>query len=137
MPVIRFTATRSLIGGVSLNDTVTYDLPVRYAGMARSRRAVKTTRASMSGRRETYVDRTEVAYDVATKPLTPTQRDALVMFLDSVEEGEEFEFAPQNSAGDSPITWLNAEIDGDGYGESRVPELDSMTTFAFRIVIVP
>jgi|SRR5690606_14037260 len=137
MPVVRFTATRSLIGGVSLNDPVTYDLPAAYAGMPRSRRLAKTTRVSMGGRRETYVDRTEVGYDVFTKPLTSTQRDALVMFLDSVEQGEEFEFAPSNSAGDSPIAWLTAELDGDGYIENQVPERDDLVTMAFRIVIVP
>lgn len=137
MPVVRFTATRSLIAGVSSNAQVTYDLPVRYGGIARSRSPVKTTRASMSGRRETYVDRTDISYDIATKPLDSTQRDALVMFLDSVEAGEEFEFAPENKASDSPITWLNAELDGDGYTENLVPELDSMTTLAFRIVLIP
>ena len=137
MPVVRFTATRSLIGGVSLNDTVTYDLPVRYAGMNRTRQVTKTTRVSMGGRRETYVDRREVAYDISSKPLDATQRNALVMFLDSVDAGEALEFAPNNSAGDSPISWEDAEVDGDGYTESRAPELDSMTSFGFRIVIVP
>lgn len=137
MPVVRFTATRSLIGGVSLNDTVTYDVPARYAGMPRTKQVVKTTRVSMGGRRETYVDRKEVSYDIATKPLTATQRNALVMFLDSVENGEAFEFAPNNSAGDSPISWEDAEVDGEGYTENQVPERDDLTTFAFRIVIVP
>jgi hypothetical protein len=131
VPSVRFTATRSLIPGVSQGATVVYTLPVRYAGMSRTRSVVKHTRRSLSGRRETYAESTENSYQISTKPLTPTQQPHLVMFLDSVEEGETFGFAPTDEAFSDSI------LEGAGYEETRQPERDSMFLYSLQITVLP
>lgn len=131
MPSVRFTATRSLVTGVSLGATVVYTLPVRYAGMSRNRSVMKTTRRSMSGRRETYYESVENQYQISTKPLTQVQKDALVMFLDSVERGETFGFAPSDGS------FSDSVLEGSGYDEIRQPERDTMYTFSLRIAVLP
>lgn len=137
MAVVRFTATRSLIGGVSLNDTITYNLPVRYAGMRRSREVFQATRRSMGGRREAYRETVENRYGISTKPLTATQAAALVMFLDSTESREEFEFAPNNVSSDPSPAWADSVREGDGYEEAPVPERDDLKVYAFTIAVLP
>lgn len=138
MPVVRFTATRSLIGGVSLNDTVTYDLPARYAGMVPERRVFASKHVSIARLRETYYEAGERAYSFNTKPLTSTQLDALKMFLDSCEAGEAFEFDPDHSAADGgSIVWSDAELDAAGYSETPDASRDDLTVLGFSIVILP
>ncbi len=94
MPLVRYNATRSLVTGVASGQEVIYALPARYAGQIRQHAVASTTRVSMSGRRENYHERTEDAWAVSTKPLTAAEADELVMFLDSVEHGEGFDFDP-------------------------------------------
>lgn len=130
MPTVRYTAQRSLIPGVTAGASRTYVLPVRYAGMSRNRAVFKNTRRSLSGRRETYYESVENSYQVSTKPLTAQQQALLVMFLDSVEQGETFEFAPTDSVFSDAIT------DG-GYDETREPNRDSLFIYSFRITVLP
>ena len=131
MPSVRFVATRSLVTGVTQGATVVYTLPMRYAGMGRGRSVFKSTRRSLSGRRETYAESAEDSYQISSKALTETQRKALVMFLDSVEQGDTFGFAPTDGS------FSDAFLEGGGHDESRVPERDSMYVIGFRITVLP
>lgn len=131
MASVRYYALRSLRSGVSSGTQVTYTLPARYAGMARERRIFSTQRRSLSGIRETYYESAENAYAIDTIPLTSTQREHVVQFLDSVEQGEQFEFAADGS------TYVNAVLDAVGYNEPRDPALDSLMAYSFKIVQVP
>lgn len=94
MPLVRYNATRSLTLGVAVGQQLVQAIPARYAGQIRQRSVVSNTRVSMSGRREHYFERGEDAWSISTKPLTETEAAELVMFLDSVEQGETFEFEP-------------------------------------------
>lgn len=132
MAIVRYTASRSLTGGVILGATVTLTLPIMYAGMTRDRRIFSTRRRSLSGKRETYYESDENAWSCQTKPLKPSEQDQLVMFLDSVERGEQFLFAKDNSS-----AYVNALLDQPGYSEQRNPALDMLASYSFTIVQVP
>jgi len=138
MPVVRFTATRALIVGVSVNDTVTYDLPVAYAGINRQRTVFATQRRSLSGRRETYYESAEDSYAINTKPLLGDDRLAIKMFLQSVERGEQFEFDPDHAAVDGgSINYSDARLTTLGYGEPLNPSRQDAVSYALTIVVEP
>src|SRR5690606_13582016 len=137
MPVVRYMAKRSLISGVTEGDLITHDLPVAYAGMNRTRRVYATTRRALSGARETYHENSENSWDIRTPPLEQAEYAPLVMFLESVEAGEAFEFAPDGAAGDPVIAWRSARMDSSGYEERRHDNLDSLMQYSFTIVEAP
>jgi hypothetical protein len=122
VPTVRYNLSGS---------TITYVLPVRYAGMVKTRTVSKTTRRSMSGRRETYYESSENSYAITTKPLTEAQSEQLVAFLEAVEAGETFSFAPRDS------DFSDAVLESSGYTEARQPELDKMFTYSLQINVLP
>lgn len=126
MPTVQYTALRSLYG-VSSGVTVTYELPIRYAGMTPSKKNFGTTRVSMAGRRERYHERTERSYAMTTKPLTEPQYKQLKMFLDSCDREESFLFSPDASA------FSTAYLATLDYDELLAPERDSMRSYNFSI----
>ena len=126
---VQYTALRSLYE-VSSGETVDLDLPARYAGLSRSRRSIKNTRVSLSGARETWFARNETAYTVETIPMSLDQLYSLRMFLDSVDQGEAFLFAP-----DGQTALATAYLESDEYAESRSIILDIRRTVSFRIVV--
>lgn len=115
--------------GVSSGVTVTYALPIRYAGMNRSSSPYTHTRRSLGGVRETYYYNAESSYSCQTKPLTPNQAVHMRQFLDSVADGQAFEFAP-DGIGD----WRDVVIESEGYSEAREALRDSMVSYSFSIV---
>lgn len=129
MANVRYTALRSLI--VGSGTLVTYTLPIRYAGLVRTRRIYSTMRRSLSGIRETYYESAEDSWSVSIKPLTTAQQPALKQFLDSVDQGETFEFAADG------VNYVDAVLEPAGYTEPRDPALDSMMTYDFTITQVP
>jgi hypothetical protein len=131
MPSVRYVARRSLVPSIVTETTVTLVLRVRYAGMNRSRRVFKNVHRALSGRRETYYEKGERSWSIGTIPLTANDSANMVMFLDSVEDGQQFEFDPDGSG------WLNVVFEQDGYSEPRQPERDNMFAYQFDIVEVP
>jgi hypothetical protein len=136
--VVTFSAQRSLLSGISANDSVTLGLLARYPGGVNRSRAVEANRrASQAGYRETWYVRGEVKWQITTIPLASSDQDAMRQFLDSVEDGQTFTFAPYDASGDSPIDYRNVVIDGDGYDESRESQNKNYSSFSFKLVEVP
>lgn len=142
MAVVRYTAARSLTGGVTLGQTVTANLSL--AALTRSRKANKISRSPIQrpGIRETIYYGYEIMWDAQSIPLTGSAALNLVMFLDSVESGAGFEFSPYQVVGDS-ITWRNVVLDSEGYTESRTRArgtgngINDYFSYAFTMVEVP
>jgi hypothetical protein len=128
-PAVQFTATRSLYL-VTAGTVVNYSLPVRYAGMERSKATFGTTRRSLSGARETYYESTEYSYAISTIPLSDAKRLQLRMFLDSVEQGESFLFSHDGAA-----TMETAYLEPRDYSESRIEQNDKLVVVSFNIVV--
>lgn len=128
MASVRFTATRSLYGA-SASESVTFELPIRYAGMTIAKKVMGTTRVSMGGLRERYHERVDRIYTFATKPMAEPLYKRLRMFLDSVEREESFLFSPDTSA---YSTAYLADLD---YDEALDASLDSLRTVGFSIVV--
>ena len=143
MPIVKFTAKRSLASGISLNDEVTMAVKLRRSdGLTRGRTVEAERRTSLGGRREMYYHRADVSWAAVSIPISGTDVARMVMFLDSVESAETFEFAPYDSVGDSPIDWRDCILEPSGYTETReVPTGSSGNadyfSYAFRIVELP
>lgn len=146
MAVVRYYALRSLTGGVTLNQQITRNLPLSTNGLTRDRSVFKSGHVSIARLRETLFYAAEVSWQCQSIPLrgtTQTQLD-LVMFLDSVDRGEVFEFSPYQVVGDT-ISWANACCEDQGYTESRVLPIGGTGTngkgagdyfqYGFRIVM--
>lgn len=139
MPVVRYTATRSVVSPASPSEVIVFNLPIAYAGMTRSRLPNVVKHRSLTGAQAAYYHSVQYAWDIVTYPLLWAQgvRAAdLEMFLDSVEGGEYFEFDPEGFAGGS-ITYQNVVMDSTGHSAPRRQELDSRFTYTFRIITVP
>jgi hypothetical protein len=144
MPVVRYTARRSLVSPTVANDTVTYDLPLVYAGMTRARVPNVVRHRSLTGAQEAYYQSAQESWDCVTRPLfwatgtTVLQARYLAMFLDSVESGESFEFDPDHKASDGgAIVYRDVVIDSQGYQEPRVANYQTLFSYTFRIITVP
>lgn len=125
MPLVRYNATRSLTTGVAVGQQIVQAIPARYAGQTRQRSVISNTRVSMSGRRETYFERAEDAWSISTKPLTDVEQAELVMFLDSVERGETFEFEPDVTLSRNLLTNPGFET-GNANGWQLLPGASSI-----------
>lgn len=118
MSVVSYLAKRSLTGGVSVDDTVVLDLLLRDT-LARARSPIKSVAVAIEGQRESLYDRADVRWTGKTQVLFTTNALEMTMFLDSVEDGQIFQFAPYNSAADSPIDYRNVTVLGGAYTEAR------------------
>jgi hypothetical protein len=128
-PTVRYSAQRSLMSGVTQGTTVTLVLPIRWAGMTRSRRPFVHTRRSLGGIRETYRYNSESTYALSTLPLPPSQALNMKQFLDSVEDGQVFEFDP-----DGLGVWIDVVIASEGYDEPREAARDTLVSYSFSVV---
>lgn len=137
MAVVRYTARRSLIIGVNSGETVTQDLPLKYAGMVLGRTSLIYSRKSLGRVREAYHYYGEDTYTLTTRPMTEVEQASMAMFLASVEDQQTFEFAPYDNAGDSPIDWRNVTLDGDGYSFEPHPGREERMTASFTISEAP
>lgn len=120
MACVRFTATRSLATGYSLNDTVTLNLSLASeGGLTRSRQPYRSVRRTISGKREVNYYSQDTSWAVSTIPLEGTDRDKVRMFLDSCEAGEVFLWSPYQVSSDNDLAFVNAMLDSEGWSESR------------------
>lgn len=119
MSVVRYTAKRSLTGGASAEDTIVRDL--QLFDLIEGRQATRSESVALGGQREYVYDRGENTWQAIHKPIQigSTQELQLRMFLDSVESGEVFEFAPYDLSTDSPINYRNVQITSDGWNAQR------------------
>lgn len=125
---IAFTAKRA-IHSHAVGDTVT--LTLSAAEMTPSRRVVRDTQKSLSGRRETLYHNGTRTWSVTTEPMSSTTLDQFEEFLTAVEDGSQFDFEPWY-AGGSPGATDSAEnrlrtvptvrcvLGGEGYDLSRL-----------------
>jgi hypothetical protein len=138
MSLVRYIARRSLLLTVSVNDQVTLELPVKYAGVMPSRQAIATSRESMAGVRETYYYRGKASYSVALIPVVSGVADAVRMFLDSVEDGQVFSFAPVGTLSTPSPAYRNAVFDPPQYTFGPHPDRQDLTQFSpLTIIEVP
>lgn len=103
---IAFTAKRA-IHSHAVGDTVT--IAVSAAEMTQSRRTVRDTQKSLSGKRETLYHNGTRAWTVTTEPMQTTTLDKFEEFLTACEDGSSFDFEPY-WAGGSPGATNSAEI---------------------------
>ena len=138
MSLVRYFARRSLILGVGLGDQITLQLPIKYAGLMPQRMALVNTKESMSGKSESYYYRGKVSYVVNLIPVDSTIAERVRMFLDSVEDGQVFAFAPAGILSTPSPAYRNARIDQATYSYGPHAGLQSLTQFSpFTIVEVP
>jgi hypothetical protein len=128
---IKFIAKRSLVAGYSVDTQYTIDLKIRYAGMAKGRQPVLSARTSFGGNRETYYFRGDTTWNIGTIALDATDQALMKMILDSVEDGQIFQFA------DDGTTFVNAVLSSQGYEFTRDPLLDSRASVSFSLVSHP
>lgn len=131
LPIVTYAAKRSLMSGVTLGQSVTLTLLVRYGGLVPNRTPQGTTRRALSGRSETYYERAEVEWSIATAPLSGDDILKMRMFLNSTEDGQQFTFVDDENQSHSVTRPLGA------YGEAPSPSLDSAKTFEFRLIKEP
>ena len=117
MAVVSYTAKRSLVSGVSVNDTVVLDISPREP-FNREREVNRQTHQSLDFTTETIYHAGRVLWPITTLMLNGADADAMVMFLDSVEDGQVFSFAPFDASTDSPIDYRNV-VASAGYVENR------------------
>lgn len=139
MPVVSFKARRSLTLGHSAEQTVVLDLKLRD-DLTRSRTAVRSDSIAIGGARESVYDRADVTWQGRTQVLYGQDADSMVEFLDSIEDGQIFQWSAYQGSGDSPINYVNVQAEG-GYTENRevstgAPASDGFS-YAFRLVVVP
>jgi hypothetical protein len=98
--------------------------------MTHSKRAIGSSRESLSGLRERYHIRVEHEYSITTIPLDASKQVLMRMFLDSVERGEQFQFAPYGGA------FATAYLSTLDYDEPLHDLRDSLVTYTLSIVTI-
>lgn len=141
MAVVRFAAKRSLIAGHSVDEQITLGFATRDT-LSRSREVRRSASTSLDFTTETLYFAGRSVWPIQTLMLRGAARDAMVEFLDSVEDGQVFEFAPYDGPTDSPIDYRNVVCASDGYSENRdvstgAPASTDEYTFAFTLAEVP
>lgn len=135
MGVVRYIAKRSLTLSVTIGEQVTFDLPMRYAGIQRSRQAQVNQRESMAGKIEAYYYRGRRSWTINLIPVGDTLADRVRQFLDSVEDKQIFQFAPYATSTTPSPEWLSVFIDPAQYTESLHESQQDLTVFgAFTLV---
>jgi len=103
---IQYTAKRELVN--TLDSLVSMNLHLTRKD--RSREANRREVIALSGRRVTTYYSGKRVWNVRTKPYSGSDVDQLREFIASVEDGQQFSFAPDNFIGDSPITWVGVYL---------------------------
>lgn len=88
-----FTATRSLTGAHESGDVVSIEFSAQQP-LTPGREVKRDVQTAMNGRRETLLHHGLRKWDITTGPLYGESLEAVVEFLDSVEDGQEFDFEP-------------------------------------------
>jgi len=140
MAVVSFLAKRSLLAGISVDDTVVLDLQLR--ALTPSRSVDATQHKAMDGTRETNWIMGEKSWAAAVRPLLAADVAAMEQFLDSVESGQVFSFAPYNASTDSPIDYRNVVLEPSGYTWNREVQVggggaSDLFSTGFRMIEVP
>ena len=139
MAVVRYTAKRSLVAGVSVNDTVTLGFSPREPSN-RGRQVKREMHESLNFTTETIYDAGRRVWNMQSIGLSGSAADEFVQFLDSVEDGQVFEFAPYDGVTDSPIDYRNV-VASAGYDENREVSTGDPTTdvftYSFALAEVP
>jgi hypothetical protein len=132
MAAVRYNAMRSLVPGISENDSILMTLLIRHAGLTRSRKAYVQHRRSLSRLAESYYYAGEYSWSIDTRPLDADDSAEMRQFLDSVEDGQVFEFAPDTAEDD----WRYVNFEAGEYTESPVQGRDDYKTFSFTLTEV-
>jgi len=127
MAVASYLAKRSFTGGAVLDDPIVKNLTL--ADMEPSRSVDRTDAKSIGGQRETIYDFAENHWQCSFKPVVvgTTAELELLMFLNSIESGQVFSFAPYSESTDSPIGYTNVVIESNGWHASRVMKVGGAT----------
>jgi hypothetical protein len=127
-----YTATRNLIAGRSLDDTVVTDIILRTK--TRSRKTTNIQATTLSNRRFITNLNAFTIWRCATPPLNGADADLMREFLDSAAD-QTFNFDPNNPAGASPTDLRPVVMASNTYTESRAgqqaDQADNYFTFAF------
>lgn len=136
MAVVRYTARRSLKPYVTAGQVVVLGLKLFHeGGLVVSRSSDAHTTTSLSRKRETYYYGAVITYSCVTIPLYSEDQSDLEQFLASVEDGQEFEFAPDNVIFDGAIAYSDAYLATPNFGGSPVPGARSMKQYRFAIEV--
>jgi len=81
----------------------------------RSRRRTAKAITALGGYRQTTYQRGETFYQCETVPVTGEDYRNLQEFLDSMEDGTNFQF----DNGASPTVWKSMQLEGSSYSENR------------------
>ena len=142
--VVNYVALRSLVGGVSVNDSIVRDL--QAFDLVEGRNVERSEQVAISGARQITYDRGENTWNVTHIPIVIGSTDEIHirMFLDSVESGQVFSFSPYDESTDSPIAYRNVQVTSKGWTADRVLKKGGATRGAsdyvqhsFMLVEVP
>jgi hypothetical protein len=129
LPKVRYTARRSLMAGVSNGQTITLELPVKYAGISREVLPYHVyEKRSMSGIWESYNYPPDIVLGITTIPVDTTKQAQLQQFLDSVMGRYRFEFDETGTN-----SWVYVTLNGTSYNRVVSESNDSRATYAFSI----
>ena len=130
MPVITYTATRSLRGGVSVGDTEQIEL--EFQRRTRTHRKEGYNQQSIAGRTAAYLDRIEYERDILTDLLSVSSALAQWQeFIDSVINQESF-YIDFTGTIASPGTDVLVELVSDSIREDQVRGLYFTVAFLVR-----
>jgi hypothetical protein len=122
MITVEFTAKRNLTGAHAVGDSVTLSFSAQEP-FTPTRNVSRTVQTSLSGARETIYNNGLWSFDVTTEPVSGATLETLLEFLQSVEDGETFDFSPWEMPGGNPdplpSRWvgqpLNCQLDSDSF----------------------
>lgn len=129
---VRYTAQRSLVSGHTAGSVYYLDLPLSRKD--RERKVRKDAQESLNGAVYTTYHHGRIHWQCATRALTPTETLAMREFLDSVEDGQSFQFDPTYAVGSSPSAYRAVVLMGTGYREERhqTGGVQSAHSFSFK-----
>lgn len=134
---VQYIIRRSVAAGYTLDAVDSFDLQVKVKD--RGRKAIRDRAISLGGTVFTTYHRAEVSWSVHTTWFKGADADRMRMFLDSVEDGQIFQFDPTHGAGASPHDRRNVVIDSISYSENREQtgtQTNDWFAFSFKLVEV-
>jgi hypothetical protein len=129
---VRYEARRSLVSGHT--EAGLYTINLQLTDCDRKRDVERKQQRALGGATYTVYHRGDVVWQCETAPLQGSDADLMREFLDSVEDGQVFQFDPLNWAGVSPNAMRSVVITSDGYTENRYAQRGSQSLdwFKFR-----
>lgn len=126
---VRYIARRSLSVLHTAGTQYSQDLPLRDKD--RGRKVERDQQKSLDGHLYTTYYNGAVVWHCKTRPLTGLETSRMREFLDSVEDGQVFDFDPTYGAGHSPSDYRSVTLDGTGYTEQRTMSGTSQSSHRF------